>query len=163
MLGAFSVGKTSLVRRFVTSIFSEKYHTTVGVKIDKKSLTVGGVDMSLLIWDIQGEDDTSQTPLDYLHGAAGYLLVMDGTRPRTLDIGERISKRVEARCGKLPFVVLLNKVDLTEDWQLDEHAMDDLEKRGWKILKTSAKTGLGVEEAFLTLSRGIRATGQLGP
>ena len=38
MLGGFGVGKTSLVSRFVTSIFSDNYLTTIGVKIDKKSI-----------------------------------------------------------------------------------------------------------------------------
>jgi GTPase SAR1 family protein len=41
MLGGFSVGKTSLVKRFVASVFSEAYLTTVGVKIDKKTVHLG--------------------------------------------------------------------------------------------------------------------------
>ena len=41
LLGGFGVGKTSLVSRFVHSIFSDKYLTTVGVKIDKKSVDLG--------------------------------------------------------------------------------------------------------------------------
>jgi len=57
MLGSFSVGKTSLVSRFVSTVFSDKYLTTVGVKIDKKALTVGGEDVTLMLWDIYGEDD----------------------------------------------------------------------------------------------------------
>ena len=42
MLGGFSVGKTSLVKRFVESVFSETYLTTVGVKIDKKTVDLDG-------------------------------------------------------------------------------------------------------------------------
>jgi GTPase SAR1 family protein len=41
MVGQFGVGKTSLVRRFVESIFDESYLTTIGVKIDRKDVTVG--------------------------------------------------------------------------------------------------------------------------
>ena len=52
LLGAFGVGKTSLTRRFVSSIFSDAYLTTVGVKIDKKTLDVGTTPVSLVIWDI---------------------------------------------------------------------------------------------------------------
>ena len=40
MLGSFAVGKTSLVRRYVESIYSDAYQTTVGVKVDKKELKV---------------------------------------------------------------------------------------------------------------------------
>ena len=57
MVGVFAVGKTSLVQRFVKSIFSEKYLTTVGVKIDKKTLDLGKHCVDLMLWDLQGEDD----------------------------------------------------------------------------------------------------------
>ena len=57
MLGAFSVGKTSLVKQFVDSIFSEKYQTTIGVKIDKKTLVAKGFEVNLILWDLPGEDD----------------------------------------------------------------------------------------------------------
>ncbi len=80
MLGATQVGKTSLVQRFVQTIFSDKYHPTVGVKIDKKQVVLGGRDVSLLLWDVQGEDETYTVRPSYLRGASGYLLVVDGAR-----------------------------------------------------------------------------------
>ena len=70
LLGAFGVGKTSLVRRYVDTIFSDAYLTTVGVKIDKKLLTVGGEQMALILWDIAGEDDIAAVRVSYLRGAA---------------------------------------------------------------------------------------------
>jgi small GTP-binding protein len=79
MLGSFSVGKTSLVARYVSSVFSDKYLTTVGVKIDKKTVAVDGADVTLLLWDIYGEDDFQKLRMSYLRGASGYLLVVDGT------------------------------------------------------------------------------------
>src|SRR5574342_650264 len=85
MLGSFSVGKTSLVRRFVESIFSDTYLTTVGVKIDKKQLRVDDHDVTLMLWDIYGEDEFQKLHMSYLRGAAGLLLVVDGTRRSTLD------------------------------------------------------------------------------
>ena len=57
MTGAYAAGKTSLIRRFVKGIFSEKYLTTVGVKIDKKRLRVDGRDLSVILWDLHGEDE----------------------------------------------------------------------------------------------------------
>ena len=68
LLGSFSVGKTSLISRYVNSLFSEKYLTTVGVKIDKKLLTVAGQELMLMIWDIAGEDDFSTIRESYLKG-----------------------------------------------------------------------------------------------
>ena len=153
LLGAFGVGKTSLVRRYVQSLFSDAYLTTVGVKIDKKTVTVGNETVTLLLWDIAGEDDVSPIRMSYLRGAAGYLLVADGTRAETLDIASSIQSRVKAEIGAVPFLVLLNKADLQESWEIDREAMDGLEQAGWSIVRTSAKTGAGVEEVFEELAK----------
>ena len=75
MLGGFSVGKTSLVRRFVQSIFSETYLTTVGVKIDKKSVVLSDKTVDLILWDLAGEDDIGSFRLSYVRGASGLVLV----------------------------------------------------------------------------------------
>jgi len=158
MLGAFAVGKTSLVRRFVTSIFSDKYLTTVGVKIDKKTVNVEGSDLDLLIWDLQGEDSIRETPAAYLRGSAGYLLVVDGTRAQTLEVAQTIHERVGGVLGAVPAVLLLNKVDLAEDWELDDGTIAELTDNYRAVYRTSAKNGEGVEEAFQTLAKAV-ATG----
>ena len=156
MIGAFAVGKTSLVRRFVRSIFSDKYLTTVGVKIDKKLVKLGDKEVTLVLWDIAGEDDLTQMRMSYLRGASGYLLVVDGTRPRTLDTAVNLQKKVDEFSGTgLPFVLLLNKTDITGTWNLADETIEGLSERNWTVKKTSAKTGEGVEDAFLTLTRMI--------
>jgi small GTP-binding protein len=155
MLGAFAVGKTSLVRRYVDSIFSDRYLTTVGVKIDKRMVTVGGSEVSLILWDIAGEDDISQVRTSYVRGAAGYLLVVDGTRPGTIDVAQSIQQRVEAEVGELPFVVLLNKRDLQSLWSVSAEHIAALEFTGWTVQLTSALSGEGVEEAFQALAERV--------
>ena len=151
MLGAFAVGKTSLVARFVESIFSEKYLTTVGVKISKKALQVGNQEWQLMLWDLAGEDEFLQLHLSYLRGSSGYLLVVDGTRRATLDTAVSMQQRAATAVGNVPFVVLFNKSDLENEWEMGNDAFAELSQRGWPWLKTSAKTGGGVEEAFRVL------------
>jgi hypothetical protein len=153
MLGTFAVGKTSLVARFVKSIFSDKYHTTVGVKIDKKSLQLDEHEITLLLWDIHGEDEFQKIRQSYLRGTHGYLLVADGTRQQTLDSATTLQQYVEETTGKVPFILLLNKADLTDEWEVSEATLESLKGQGWTIIRTSAKSGEGVEEAFTTLSR----------
>ena len=148
MLGAFGVGKTSLVRRFVDTIFSDNYLTTVGVKLDKKTLAVGAETVNLILWDIAGEDDTSAVRTTYLRGSAGYLLVADGTRESTLDVACSIHSRAEAEIGRVPFMLLVNKCDLRSEWAISESRLDELAALGWTIRPTSAKTGESVEAAF---------------
>ena len=155
MLGAFGVGKTSLVRRYVQSIFSETYLTTVGVKIDKKTVTVGTQPVLMLLWDIAGEDDVSPIRTSYLRGAAGYFLIADGTRAETLEVASSIQSRVASEIGPVPFLILLNKADLQESWEISGEPVQQLEKGGWRILRTSAKTGQGVEDAFQELAQRI--------
>lgn len=152
LLGAFGVGKTSLVRRYVASLFSDAYLTTVGVKVDKKLMTIGDQEIALILWDIAGEDDVSAVRLSYLRGAAAFLLVVDGTRPETLETAESIQARVIAEVGPIPFIVLLNKADLEPEWTLPAARMDALASAGWTFRRTSAKTGDGVEAAFEDLA-----------
>lgn len=155
MLGAFAVGKTSLVRRYVDSIFSDRYLTTVGVKIDKRIVTLGAAEVSLILWDIAGEDDISQVRPSYVRGAAGYLLVADGTRPATIDVAQSIQQRMEAEVGKLPFVVLLNKRDLQNLWSVSAEDIAALQRAGWTVRMTSAHSGEGVEQAFQSLAERV--------
>ena len=152
MLGAFSVGKTSLVQRFVKSMFSDKYLTTVGVKIDKKSVSVNGKDVDLLLWDIYGEDEFQKVKTSYLRGASGYFLVIDGTRKNTLDTAFDLQKRAEDAVGSIPFILLFNKSDLTDEWEIEDETFENLTRDGFTVMKTSAKTGEMVEEAFLSLA-----------
>jgi small GTP-binding protein len=153
LLGAFGVGKTSLVRRYVDTIFSDAYLTTVGVKIDKKVMTLGTEPLALILWDIAGEDDMAAVRLSYLRGAAGYLLVVDGTRPETLEIAASIKSRVDAEVGRIPFLALLNKADLVEDWALPPERIETLQAAGWSFRRTSAKTGDSVEASFQDLAK----------
>jgi hypothetical protein len=153
MLGGFGVGKTSLVSRFVSSIFSDSYLTTVGVKIDKKKVSLDTDEMTLMLWDIYGQDEFQTVRDSYLRGATGYLLVADGTRYSTLETAVSLQKRAESVIGRVPFLLLLNKRDLEREWQVDEHTLVTLVERGWRVVKTSAKTGEGVDEAFTTLAR----------
>jgi small GTP-binding protein len=148
MLGAFSVGKTSLVKRFVQSVFSEAYLTTVGVKIDKKTVELPHRTVTLILWDLAGEDDISSLRMSYLRGAAGYVLVADGTRAATLEVALSLRRRVEAEFGALPFVLLVNKNDLKEEWAVRDEEVEGLRQSGWWVRPTSARTGEGVDEAF---------------
>ena len=103
MVGMFGVGKTSLVARFVKSIFSDKYLTTLGVKIDKKDVTVDGQDVTLMLWDLAGKDAVTDIKLTNLAGSSGYILVADGTRRSTLEQAFELQAHVEKLLGKIPF------------------------------------------------------------
>lgn len=153
MLGATGVGKTSLVSRYVLSLFSDTYLTTIGVKVDKKNVNVDGTDVTLMLWDIYGEDEFQTVRASYLRGASAYLLVADGTRQLTLDTARQLQKTAEGVVGRVPFVLALNKADLADEWRVDDRALWRMAEAGWSVIRTSAKTGAGVDDAFMKLAR----------
>lgn len=152
MLGMWGVGKTSLVQQYVHSLYSEKYHASLGVKVDKKTVQrADGGQMMLMLWDIAGAEDHFSVPLSYVRGAAGYLLVMDGTRPETLDAAVELVETVETGIGRLPFVAVINKSDL--DWTFGEaDVRARFSDQNPLVLPSSARTGENVEAAFLALA-----------
>ena len=149
MVGQFGVGKTSLVRRYVDSVFDERYLTTVGVKIDRKDVAVGPATVTLMLWDLAGEDDLAQLNVSHLRGASGYILVVDGCRAASFVKAIELQERINGQLGSLPFVLVLNKCDLRDQWEVKPAAVTE---RGWPIFETSAKAGTGVEEMFVALA-----------
>ena len=154
-IGAFAVGKTSLIRRYVESIFSEKYLTTVGVKIDKKPVNILGQDITLILWDIHGEDDFQEINMNYLRGASGYILVVDGTRYSTLEKAFLLQDKVEKNYGEIPFLIAINKSDLKDEWEITDKDISNILEKGWKVFETSAKNGEFVEDLFVGITKEI--------
>ncbi len=153
MLGAFSTGKTSLVEKFVHSIFKDKYLSTVGVKISKKTIALDNQDVTLVLWDMEGQDLCADINMAFLRGAMGYLIVIDGLREETYHFALKLHHIVQKQTGNLPCYFLFNKTDLRDKWEITSMMIDNLEAQGIKTLLTSAKTGMGVEEAFTLLGQ----------
>ena len=152
MVGVYGTGKTSLVQRFVHSLFSAKYHSTVGVKIDRKAVQVGDTPVNLLLWDVEGSTADQEIPSSYLRGAHAVFFVADGTRRETFDQLFDLREHARAAAGDVPSIVALNKVDLKEQWLLTAADTSKLIAGGFHVLTTSAKTGDGVEDAFRVIA-----------
>ena len=152
VLGTLAVGKTSLVRRFIEGIYSEGYQTSIGVKVDKKSVREAGQEVKLVLWDIFGEDRFQKVQAAYWRGMFGYLLVVDGTRRNTLDEALALNQRVTDTGLKVPAILLVNKADLADQWEIGDDRLAQLTQSGWEIMRTSAKSGENVDAAFLRLT-----------
>lgn len=152
MLGSFAVGKTSLVRRYVDSIFSENYVTTIGVKIDKKVTTLHETELGLILWDVYGEDNHQSVLPSYLRGMAAYILVIDASRPATFASAKKLHTLVLDTLGAKPFVLVMNKSDIKSEWVIDEEIYNELSAAAISTIETSAKTDTGVDEIFHTLA-----------
>ncbi|UCF93048.1 MAG: GTP-binding protein [Desulfobacterales bacterium] len=163
LLGAFAVGKSSLVERFVYDRFDEKYLTTIGVKVSQKILAPRRDSRSgqlrqymFLIWDIASLDKFDHMVMNYYRGAAGALAIGDLPRPETFTGLEDLCAKFKSVSTDAEIVVLGNKLDI---FQPHEETIRLLKKTAqrWSPdhLLTSAKTGHHVEKAFQLLATKI--------
>lgn len=160
LIGATGVGKTSLVARFVHSVFSDVYRTTIGVKIEAATVRRDAREVQLVIWDISGEDEFQSVQPAYLAGAAAYLVVIDGTRRHTADTASALIDRLRAVHGRVPYVVAINKADLASTWELPSEDIERFHDGAAAIVRTSARSGAGVVEAFEHVVDAIAAGGR---
>ncbi len=150
VLGHFGVGKTSLIRRFVTDTFSDNYKVTIGVHITKKVVEIS-VDktISLILWDLEGTDDIVSIRDSYLLGTHGVVFVFDVSRPSTFEHLSSDLKIVSNKAPNIPLMVVGNKSDLVNKAELK--VVFDENRLPVNVL-TSAKTGEFVNELFLKLA-----------
>ena len=152
-MGEFAIGKTSLTARYVRQTFSDKYLTTVGVKIDSKLVELPGQEtVKLVIWDIAGSDTLAMVDEKYLRGTAAVLLVADGCRKSSLETAMKLRKLTLDVVGECPMVLAVNKVDLQPNWEITDEDISDISKDGLQVYLTSAKTGENVEIVFQRLA-----------
>lgn len=146
--GHFGVGKTSLFNRFITNTFNEKYLTTIGVRVDKKSLYIDGQEISLVIWDLAGEVSQEKVPRSYFLGASAVIYVFDLSRPATFS---RLEDDLVYIQSVLP-EVLIRKVGNKKDLVTDE-TLKTIHAQTKPHYFTSARTGENVEDLFEGIAR----------
>ncbi|HEY3419339.1 MAG TPA: Rab family GTPase [Methanomassiliicoccales archaeon] len=152
LIGDGAVGKTSLVRRYVLDVFGDDYISTFGAKVSKKVITLGDVELTIMIWDILGQKGGASMHSAYFSGANGAFMVCDNTRQDTVESLNSWFQEFSRVAGKVPVIPLVNKCDLIP--QATEDSLRSLSAViGRDFRRTSAKTGEGVEEAFLQLGK----------
>ncbi len=164
LVGEIAVGKTSLISRFVSNMFDDRYIMTMGTKVSKKVVEledVGKADvaMEMTIWDIMGEKGFRQLLKEaYFYGAQGILAVCDVTRSSTLEDLDDWIDHVLKVVGEVPVYICGNKVDLKDAVKVDEDAVRAFAKAyNAPFGFTSAKTGDNVEAAFQAIGRKMAA------
>ncbi|WP_166425418.1 Rab family GTPase [Paraglaciecola sp. 20A4] len=152
LLGASGVGKTSLIKQYVEGIFSEKYLTSIGVKIDKKLVVCEDDSVQLMLWDIEGIDRYCGFQPKYIRGASALIIVVDHTRSQSLVEGIEIF-RLARDVSDIPAILVINKSDLNTAWHWSDEELLDLSRPFSHTFRTSAKTGENVEQLFSVLAQ----------
>lgn len=160
LLGDFGVGKTSLVRRFVYDMFDDRYLSTVGVKVSRKTVMTPNqsdmVEMTMMLWDLAGSEEFDRVRASYLRGTAGAILVCDMTRPSTLENLRSYLRDLNSISPYARIVLAGNKSDLLDQRQLtvaQVEAFASEHRFPWYL--TSARSGDEVETVFRHLGRAL--------
>jgi small GTP-binding protein len=145
LVGHFGVGKSSLVRRFVQNTFSDSYIVTIGVHILKKEIKIDGLNLTLIIWDIEGKDDIQKVRSSYLLGTSGFIYVIDPTRPQTFERFNDEKAFIKENFPTSQLVSVANKIDLID---IEEFKTLLTERKINIDYFASAKMGTEVENVF---------------
>lgn len=150
IVGEPAVGKTSLVKKFVSGQFSKDYRSSIGTNIFIKKINLENIgETTIQLWDIAGQERWINMRRSYYSGAKGVLIVGDLTRKNTFDqIVKFWVPDVKQYCELTPIVLIANKNDLKEE--INEIEINTLGQQinAIGIFTTSAKTGENVEMAF---------------
>ena len=162
LLGDPSVGKTSLVRKFVYDMFDDNYISTLGTKVTKKSIVYENLlpdtklQLTLLIWDVMGQKDYERFQQRAYTGSQGALLVCDLTRSETLQSLPEWVTNLFNVTSQIPITIIANKNDLSDQKQFD---LKDIEEYASTFevpsFLTSAKTGENINEVFKLLAQNM--------
>ena len=158
LLGEFAVGKTSLVRRFVYNRFDDKYISTIGVKVSRKTVAVPRqrdvVELTMMLWDLAGSEEFTQVRSSYLRGSAGAVLVCDLTRERTLTHLQHYIDDLLNVSPNTQIIVAANKSDLVDQYEIALEQVRLLAKQmGAPVYATSAREGNEVDALFRHLGK----------
>ena len=162
MLGELAVGKTSLIKRQVSGIFDERYETTIGAKVTKAEMDIGGKNVSLIIWDLLGFLKYEKILASYFQGSQGAILTFDVTRMETLMSAERWAGLFLKDDPTRRVVMIGNKMDLGPDPEVLQKSEALAKAHGWDLMLTSAKKGENVGAAFTRLVERTFDGGQAG-
>ena len=155
LLGNSDVGKSSLLLRFVDSIWNDSFVPTIGVDFKVKTVDIGEKKIKMQIWDTAGQERFRNVVSTYFRGSNGILLIYDITTRDSFKNLEGWLIEIEKNASENVLKILIgNKNDLENERVISkEEGQNFANKYGMKFIETSAKMDTNVNEAFLTLAK----------
>ena len=154
LFGNEAVGKTSLVERFVNNRFEEDYLSTIGYNVFEKRIAYLNFEISLMIYDVAGQEKFSELRKKYAEGANTAFLIYDITDLTSFTNVMKWKTELNEIAGNIPFMIIGNKLDLQARRQVPSGDAVKMSSAlgALSSFETSAKTGEGVEDAFKLLA-----------
>lgn len=155
-IGDSSVGKSSILTRYVDNVFSENYISTIGVDFKIKTINIKDKNIKLQIWDTAGQERFKTITQSYYRGASAILLIYDLTDISTFQNLNKWLMDVKKANNDAQIFIIGNKLDLFDCRQIKyNEAKNFTEKHGYKYIEVSAKTNKGINNLFIDLCESL--------
>ena len=155
MIGDSSVGKTTLMRRYIEGIYNGKTLSTIGIELFKKEVSIQNKKYVMKIWDTCGQEKFRAISKNYYHNADGIMLVFDINSHETFEhLSGWIESIYQNTSKDTPLIIVASKCELEHlvtDQEIEEYST----KNKVKVFKTSSKDNINVEATFLYLGEEI--------
>ena len=150
LIGDAGVGKSSILLRFTDDAFEEHLASTIGVDFKVKTVQLGGKTVKLTIWDTAGQERFRTLTSSYYRGCHGIILVFDVNERSSFDNLKQWLDELElysttAHSSKL---LVGNKIDLEDRQVTEQEATDFARQQAMMYLECSARTRVGIRQAF---------------
>lgn len=155
VVGNGTVGKSSMTQRFAKGSFTEEYKKTLGCDFLMKRKEVGNTEIEFLIWDTAGQEYYDSLTKRYYRGAQAAILVFSVDNRESYEAIPKWKDKVLAECGRIPMVLVKNKIDLEEHLVSSEEAENLSKKIKVNLFNVSVKDNLFVNNVFDSLALSI--------
>jgi len=151
LLGDMAVGKTCLINRYTNGVFKEEYISTVGFDYYTKQEEINNKTVQVKLWDTAGQERFKTLTPSFLRNAEGVIIVFDVTSQDSFDNVKGWINSIKSNLGKniIPIIIVGNKIDMENMREISkEDGKKIASENDFKYFETSAKTGIGVDEAI---------------
>ena len=152
LIGSSSVGKSSILQRYIQKVFNESYSCTIGVDFFMKSLDIGDKSIKMQLWDTAGTEKFRSITTGYYRGANAAFIVFDLTSKQSFEcLNEWIENyyKFSDPNSEKNVVLIGNKCDLVDRREITQEEIDKFIKdNNIMYYETSAKTGQNIDECF---------------
>jgi len=153
IVGNGAVGKSSLIQKYCTGVFTSEYKKTIGVDFLERRISVNGEDIRLMLWDTAGQEEFDCITRAYYRGAQACVLAFSCTDRDSFKNIFKWKKKVEEECGNIPMVLVMTKIDLLYQSAVDSFEVEKLSRQlHLHLIKTSVKENLNISKVFLYLA-----------
>ena len=149
LLGDSSVGKTSIIIKYISNKFMDTNIATLGVDYMDKTVDYNNLKVFLQIWDTSGEEKFRSITRNFYRNADGLLVVFDLTCKESFNHVKNWINEAKEHKNDIKTILVGNKLDLEDEREVDkETALKFAEKNNLKYLETSAKNGKNINNSF---------------